>query len=507
MLLPTRSSPAPIRGAAAPPALAPLRHRAPELPTDLAPDEVTFAWLDARLVRDYDPRVSRAWPGAAPRAWERELAQAARPRRAPADPRQCALDFGAPLEAQLDDATRRTFVADGYTVRPIQGAGAQTTVADFCIAQQHYLVSAGMQGDKFGLYAPDGALVGVAIFAPCSNKRTAAGMRARHIPEDAALTPAERAHTWFGERGYRDCVRLCLADRAPDGRPIGTGAESFCYSGALHYYLAQNRMRWRAERWAECLATRPAWHPDALPPLAPWAAALLTDGGEYVKAVRSFSDTTVHPNATVYRGAGAWDLGLTKQETAYAGRRSGEPAARRSLTKLASAGHGRTHQVLRAVWEGATAGTATATDAAGRVCATHDLAWIRTAVPDGLPPAVRRTALKRAWREAQRTIAATLGVPVAALTWTLAADADGYVSRGVAPKRRYCHWLAARPGWAIALARRCKYTRQQVLAAEAAWYAPARRGTRGDGYNWPKRPRDLGKPEYHIKRGETLPVA
>lgn len=190
-----------------------------------------------------------------------------------------------------------------------------------------------------------------------------------------------------------------------------------------------------------------------------------------------------------YAASSLLSAGQSRAEVEYVGRRSGELGSGRALGKLGNASTaGHTHQVLRAVWEGGR-GTATARRADGTIAETLDLTPIRAMVPATLTPLARQYALRRAWKAMREAAERVHG----AVRWTLEADTTGYERRVTPPKYRYIGYLGA-PYYVAQLARRSRYLRASVLAAEQAWYSTDRRWPRGLGYNWPKRPHRLGAP-------------
>jgi hypothetical protein len=425
--------------------------------------------LDAVLLAGYDPDRSAAWAGAAPPLWTGPAAQ---------------LALWAGIEA-AEAREGEPFRARGFLVRPVAGPGAERVLDEFCTRTHRTLAGRGMNGRAFGLYDPEGHLVGAANFAPPSNHRTAEGMQVP-APGDHRLPPRARAQVTFTQRELLDCVRLCVAERTPSGVALGTGAESFLYAACLRVFLYDNRSLWRVIRMAELGL-----------PLPPAEARLLVCGASFVRVVRSFAETEVGVGSP-YAATGAWYLGTTRAETVWVGRRSGESVTRRSLTKLRGAGDGHLHQVLRAAWEGS-AGTAVARHAGtGAVLAEYPLDPVRAAVPDGLAPAARQRALAGAWRGLAAGWSAQLAGPV---RWELRADAGGYASRPGSPKHRYATFLANRPFYVLELARRCRYLRGAILQAEAAWYSEATRWPRGIGYGWPRPPQTLRRPGYPRRTG------
>jgi hypothetical protein len=441
--------------------------------------------LDAVLLAGYDPALSAAWAGAAPPLWTAPAAQ---------------LDLWAGAAQGIvatEEREGNPFRARGFIVRPVAGRGAARVLDDFCSRTHRTLRGRGMNGRAYGLYDPEGHLVGAANFAPPSNHRTAEGMQVP-APGDHHLVPRARAQVTYTQRELLDCVRLCVAEETPSGIPLGTGAESFLYAACLRAFLDENRTLWRAVRMAEIGL-----------PLPRAEARLLSRGASFVRVVRSFAETAVGVGSP-YAATGAWYLGTTRAETVWVGRRSGESITRRSLAKLQGAGDGHVHQVLRATWEGSE-GVAVARHAAtGEILATYPLDPIRSAVLDGLSPAARERALAAAWRGLAAAWSGRVAEPVG---WHLQADTSGYESRSAPPKHRYATFLANRPFYVLELARRCRYLRSAILQAEAAWYSEATRWPRGIGYGWPRPPQALRRPEYprrpaappHRKdRGESL---
>lgn len=451
MLLRIHSTPAP---SAAPLSLRPA-------PSEADP-------LDAVLVAGYDPAHSAAWAGAAPPLWTAPTAQ---------------LDLwagAAQAVAATEEREGSPFRARGFIVRPVAGPGAARILDEFCTRTHRTLTGRGMNGRGYGLFDPEGHLVGAANFAPPSNHRTAEGMQVR-APGDHHLSPRARAQVTYAQRELLDCVRLCVADETPSGIPLGTGAESFLYAACLRTFLDENRALWRAIRMAEVGL-----------PLPRTEARLLARGASFVRVVRSFAESAAGVGSP-YAATGAWYLGTIRAETVWVGRRSGESITRRSLAKLRGAGDGHVHQVLRAAWEGS-AGMAVARHAAtGETLAAYPLDAVRAAVPDGLSPASRQRALAGAWRGLAAAWSRPLAGPV---RWDLRADTSGYLSRSTAPKHRYATFLANRPFYVLELARRCRYLRSEILRAEAAWYAEAARWPRGIGYGWPRPPQALRRPVY-----------
>lgn len=395
--------------------------------------------LEDLLLAGYNPKTSLAWPGAAPEAWQ---AVAAVPARGAEE----ELSESAP-----DDG--RWFRKHGFTVRRLQGPGADRAAQRFC-ESEHYLPGAGMAGVRFAMLAPTGEIVGIAAYAPASNPRTARGMQVA-LPGDEDRSALEQRHLGFTESEYLDCTRLCVAARAPSGALLGTGAESYLYRAVLRAFAQRNRSLWRAIRMTELGL-----------PLGAKERGLLRVGTQFLKCVRSFADTAEGHTGQLYWATAAWFLGTTQARRRYVGRRSGEPASRRSLSKIGSGGSGAVHQALRAVWEGSR-GEAHVLDGGSRL-ASFDLQEVVREVPGGLPAPERQARLRSAWREASRRWAeqTTLRLPEA--EWSLSANLEGYQEVAGAPKLRYAHFLGS-PWHAWQLARRCRYLSQQLAAAEAAW--------------------------------------
>ncbi len=432
-----------------------------------APAEATL--LDEILVAGYDPAHSSAWAGAAPALWTAPAAQ---------------LDLWADAARAItatDEREGSPFRSRGFIVRPVAGPGAARVLDDFFTRTHRTLRGRGMNGRAYGLYDPEGHLVGAANFAPPSNLRTAEGMQVQ-APGDHGLAAQARAQVTYTFRELLDCVRLCIAEETPSGIPLGTGAESFLYAACLRTFLDENRALWRAIRMAELGLPLPAGE-----------ARLLARGASFVRVVRSFAETAGGGVGSPYAATGAWYLGTTRAETVWVGRRSGESITRRSLAKLQGAGGGHVHQVLRAAWEGGV-GVAVARHAdTAATLAAIPLDAIRLGVPDGLSPAARERALADAWR---RLAAAWSRQLPGSVHWDLQADTSGYVARPMPPKHRFATFLANRPYYVLELARRCRYLRSEILQAEAAWYSEATRWPRGIGYNWPRPPQALRRPEY-----------
>ena len=424
--------------------------------------------LDGILVAGYDPAYSAAWAGAAPPLWT-------------APPAQLDLWAGAAQAvAATEEREGNPFRAHGFIVRPIAGPGTARVLDEFCTRTHRTLTGRGMNGRAYGLYDPEGHLVGAANFAPPSNHKTAEGMQVL-APGDHRLPPRARGQVTYTQRELLDCVRLCVAEETPSGIPLGTGAESFLYAACLRIFLDENRTLWRAIRMAEIGLPLP--RPEA---------RLLSRGASFVRVVRSFAETAGGVGSP-YAATGAWYLGTTRTETVWVGRRSGESITRRSLAKLQGAGDGHVHQVLRATWEGS-AGVAVARHATSdAILAAYPLDAVRAAVPDGLSPAARERALAGSWRGLAAAWSSQLPAPV---RWDLQADTSGYESRLTSPKHRYATFLANRPFYVLELARRCRYLRAAILQAEVAWYSEATRWPRGIGYGWPRPPQALRRPAY-----------
>ncbi|MBW7932888.1 MAG: hypothetical protein H3C62_04600, partial [Gemmatimonadaceae bacterium] len=137
---------------------------------------------DAPLLAGYDPARSLAWLGAMP------------------DPTQLGL-FDAPVASE-DAAADRAFHKAGFSVRALAGKGSRRRIAAFTRAH-HYLRGAGMAGGiAFGLFAPNGAMVGVAVFARPTHPKTAAGMFPR--PLDVATLGALSHHADVAESEVLD---------------------------------------------------------------------------------------------------------------------------------------------------------------------------------------------------------------------------------------------------------------------------------------------------------------
>ena len=440
----------------------------------------TRSSLDHLLFAQFDPATSTAWAGAAPP-------------RAGVDPTPALTQLTFDALWSPGDAGCAVAIPDhapfhkaGYQVRPIVGKGKATTIDRFVTQHHHSLHGGGMNGTAFGLYDPSGVLVGVTTFARPTNIKTAAGMQVAEWGDDR-ISPLERAHVTHAESETVDCTRLCVAERAANGVMLGTGAESFLFMAALRLMRARNRALWRATRMVELEL-----------PLPPSAQALLRARVPYIKCVRTHA--TSGERGVTYMACGLFYAGLGRAEREAIGGRSGELCGGRALTKLArpeSSGH--EHQVLRAVWEGS-GGYAVGYNEAGEAVSALDLAQIRRLVPDGFTPLARQAALKRAWHVMRTDAVRATGIGVA--TWILTADQSGYRKRASVPKHRYVGYLGT-PYYTLQLARRCKYLRKTILAAESAWFAPAARMPRGLGYNWRRRPQRLGARPYPAAASET----
>jgi hypothetical protein len=337
-----------------------------------------------------------------------------------------------------------------------------------------------MNGTAFGLYAPDGELVGIANFAGCANSATAAGMQIS-VREDRGLSPTARAHVTVSEREYCDAVRFCLATASACGASLGTGAESYFYAACLRSFVARNRALWRAIRLVERHA-----------PLPPWARVLLDAQVPFMKIVRSFADPGDGHRGTIYAAAGAWYLGTTDARPTLVGRRSGQTLPGRSFTKLNVEGRGHARQVARAVWEGGIGELRALDPISGVLLGVRDLARIRAAVPDGLSTRAHRRALAEAWRAEQAALAIAIERHPRRIAWQSEADTSGYIADAPRPKHRFATFFG-QGFWAHALERRCRYIRADILRAEAAWFAETNRLGRGLGYNFARRPEHLGQ--------------
>jgi hypothetical protein len=432
-------------------------------------ENAAWASLDGYLLDQYDPAISHAWAGAAPAAWTPPGAQIE------------LFPTAEELIERSDKVGGALFRRAGFGVEPIAGPGAATILDDFVERHHRSLRGRGMNGTAFGLYAPDGELVGIANFAPCANTATAAGMQV-NVPEDYQLSPTARAHLTVSERESCDAVRFCLAPDAVSGASLGTGAESYFYAACLRYFVARNRALWRVIRMVERECPLPAW-----------ARAMLKERVPFIKIVRSFADPADGHRGTIYAAAGAWYLGMTDARSTLVGRRSGEPLAGRSLTKLyAPDEKGHPRQVARAVWEGGLGQLRAIDPASGAVLGARDLASIRDTVPDGLGTRAHRRALAAAYRAEQVLLAIEVGCDPKQLAWHSEADTGGYLTAAPRPKHRYATFLG-RPFYANALARRCRYIRADILSAEAAWFAKHPRWGRGLGYHLPRKPDQLGR--------------
>jgi hypothetical protein len=413
--------------------------------------------LDRLLLANYAAAESFAWPGAAPAVDEPQL-----------DFWWDGVDAGVEVEA----GERSPFRRAGFTVQPVRGKGAAKTIDRFCRNHHRYLRGRGMAGEGFGMFTPDGELVGVANFAPCSNPRTATGMQYLCVPEDEKLSPRELAHVRVGEREYVDCVRLCVAETTRGGVVLGTGAESFLYASCLRRFSERNRQLWRAIRMSELGL-----------PLPLWAVCLISNGTTFTKLVRTFADPAENHTGGIYAAAGAWYLGLTRPSQVLVGRRTGESITRRALSKLRGRGHGHVHQVLRAAFEGSHATAESRGD--GQVRLVIDLRKAVEDLPSILDGAELRKRLAARWREISREAPAD--------SWHLVADTEGYDIESRPPKHLYGTYMGA-PFWAAQMLRRCRRVRAEILTAEAAWYSSARRRPRSVGYGWNRPPAALGRP-------------
>jgi hypothetical protein len=395
---------------------------------------------DAQLLESYDPATSLAWPGAVPMAVQGDL-----------------FDALAPLDAATD-AAERAFRKEGFVVAPICGVGSRRVVEGF-LSAHHYLGSAGMAGGiAFGLYAPNGTLVGVAAFARPTNPKTAAGM----FPRDTTDREARglwALHLDVAESEALDFVRLSILD-ATSGFSLGCGAETFFMRTCLKFITARNRARWRAIRAAEI----------GLVPLDPIYGRL-----PFVKIIRTFADPRAGHSGQIYRTASFFAAGSSRAEAGWIGDRSRRPLSGRQRTKLRNAGqHGHVANVLRAAWEGGVC-RAEAFDAQGVSLAVFTLEAMQQAA-DATP----RT-LTRVWRALASATAPS------ATTWTLTYLSGGFSPIACPAKPRFLLFLGA-PPVARALARRCRYLRAALLQADRDWSSPTRRWSRGIGFNWRQQP-------------------
>jgi hypothetical protein len=402
------------------------------------------AGRDAFLLADYDPARSLAWPGAAPVTAQADLFDSLSPL--------------TPDEADRDRAFRR----EGFVVHPLVGPGSRRILSAFCAAH-HYLGTAGMAGGiAFGLYAPTGLLVGVANFARPTNTRTAAAM----FPPECAETDFEGnwiAHVSVAESEVLDFARLAVLSSAEAGLNVGTGTESYFMRAALRWIDQRNRDRWRTVRMLEL----------GLTPDDPSLLRVPT-----VKAVRTFADPAQAHRGTIYLAAGWYAAATTRAENTLVGERTGQRLSGRQRAKLHKVGEaGHDINVLRAAYEGAMGCTAEAFDAAGHSLGLTDLAPIAHAIA----PTPR--ALKFAFRSL-----AAVQQPMA-VRWTLRYGSGGFRAVASPAKPRFLLFLGA-PSVARRIARACRYLHTTLTAADHAFFAPERRGSRGHGYNWPRRPTD-----------------
>jgi hypothetical protein len=402
---------------------------------------------DAFLLADYDPARSLAWPGAVPRS-----AQAAQ---------GDLFDAFAPLTA-ADAASDLAFRRAGFIVRPLAGLGSRRVLSAFCAAH-HYLGTAGMAGGvAFGLYAPTDLLVGVANFARPTNSATAAGMFPR-VYAEPDVEGKWATHLSVAESEVLDFVRFTVRDSAEVGLNLGVGAESYFQRAALRWIEQRNRARWRAVRMLEL----------GLTPDDPDLLTVAT-----IKSIRTFADPVQAHRGTIYVAAGWYAAGTSRAGKGWVGERTGQSLSgrqRAKLHKLDEAGHD--NNVLRAAYEGATGCTAEAFDATG-----HSLGLITL---DAIAQA--RAATPAALKLAFRSLASTTN-PTAA-EWTLRYGHGGFREIACPAKPRFLLFLGA-PTIARRIARSCHYLHATLTAADHAFFAPDRRGTRGHGFNWPRRPTD-----------------
>lgn len=393
---------------------------------------------DAHLLVGYDPATSLAWLGAMPDENQGEL-------------------FAVPI-SEADAASDRAFLKAGFTVRPLTGKGSRTQLAAFT-AKHHYLTTGGMAGGlTFGLFAPTGALVGIAAFARPTNPDTAAGMLP--VPARDEVMGAWSHHADVAESEILDFVRLTVMSSADAGCNLGTGAESFFVRQAMSLFQQRNREKWSAVRRAE-LGLAPL--PNAMAK-RPW-----------LKTVRTFSDPHAGHVGTLYMASGMYRVGETRAERVWVGLRSGLVLAGRQRSKLKNptdAGH--LANCLRAAWEGATC-VLEGRDASGVIVVTRDLTPVRQMA--AFNAVVAKRVLRRLTSDATH------------LAWSVRYVDGGFRTESRPPKPRFALFLGTAP-IARALARRCRYLRPSLLAADADWFAPARRWGRGLGYAWPRQPSD-----------------
>ncbi|MBW7933140.1 MAG: hypothetical protein H3C62_05890, partial [Gemmatimonadaceae bacterium] len=257
-------------------------------------------------------------------------------------------------------------------------------------------------------------------------------------------------------------VRLTVLDSADAHCNLGTGAESFFVRQAVAQLEQRNRERFRAIRRAEL-------------GLAPLSEAMATQ--PWIKCVRTFSDPAARHSGGIYRACGWLPIGATRAEHLWVGLRSELPLSGRQRSKLLNpddAGH--LSNGVRAAWEGADC-LLEGRDATGAVVATCDLSRLRDL------PQFDVVAAKRRLREMLRDTPS-------GHRWSVRYLAGGFRIEERPPKSRFALFLGTAPV-ARAIARRCRYLQPALLAADAAWFAPARRWGRGVGFNWPRRPTDL----------------
>ena len=343
----------------------------------------------------------------------------------------------------------RWFRAAGYDARWLTGPRSGAIAS--ALLRAHYLRGGGMQGTRVGMIAPDGALVGIACFARAAHPAFAAGM----FPPsciDASLCGGWRRQLEVQEAEVWTLTRFYVAERQA-GHKLGTGAESWFQRCAFALIAERNRETWRATRRAEL-------------GLTPWTAAALRP---FVKVLVTFSDPSVGHTGGIYRAAGWIAAGETREERGWIGRRSGSVIAKRTLTKVGNPDTpGHRAAVLRLLWEGARP----------VVSVNGDVGAALAGVPPDVAGVPSSAALRRAW-------GASGGAALPHI-----ADAGSGLSEEIRPPKRRFVALLGTPSAQRALARRCRHLRVDLAAADAAWFAPARRWPRGVGRNWPRRPAD-----------------
>jgi len=386
---------------------------------------------DAVLLRGYDPATSLAWLGA--------------------EPHQLTLFELETASAASDDA--EVFRREGFTVRPLVGAGSLTQLAGFCRAH-HYLRTPGRQPTiAFGLFTRVGELVGVASYTRHTNEKAAAAMFP--APDGVALSH----HFSVNAHELLVLSRLTLMD-AVEGASLGRGAESYFVRATERALVERNRSLWRAIRMAELgLAT-----------LSPVQAAQ-----HFAKVIVTFADKAQGHSGTIYRAAGFYTAGETRAERVHVGLRSGQVVNNRLLAKLRDPGsQGHLSNVLRAIWEG-DVGDAVGCDTAGREVAHASLDGLR------LVPVPDWRVLAHAWR----AWVASAALP--GLRWTPRYAGGGFRLEARPCKARFILPLGT-PAVTQDLARRCVHLRARLLAADARWSAEENRWPRGLGWNWRRRP-------------------